>query len=133
MVKQVIVARKDLKMPPGKLAGQVAHASLGCILNKITFDIYQGEDHIVDFCFNKDEYLWINEDTDAKFTKVVLKVNSEQELLDIYEKAETKGLNVSLIKDAGNTVFKEPTYTCVGIGPAQSAELDEITSSLKLY
>lgn len=136
MIKQVIVARKDLKMKPGKLAAQVAHASLACILNckvgvpeqkDFTNTFYN------EFAFTADELKWLTEDTLSKFTKIVLKVNSEEELLDIYKIAKDKGINCSLIKDAGNTVFTEPTYTCVGLGPVRSSELDDITGGLKLY
>ena len=34
-VKQVIVVRSDLKMNKGKIAGQVAHASLAIILDRM--------------------------------------------------------------------------------------------------
>ena len=34
--RQIIVVRKDLNMDPGKLAAQVAHASLATITNRLT-------------------------------------------------------------------------------------------------
>lgn len=134
MIKQVIVVRKDLKMSPGKLASQVAHASLGCILNKRKCH-FVGVDKKVsqNFEFTKDEYDWIKETPDSKFTKIVLRVESEEELISIYEKALSKGVNCKLIKDSGDTVFKESTITCLGIGPANSDILDNITGNLKLY
>ena len=137
MIKQGIVARKDLKMPAGKLAAQVAHASLACILNKKkssckSVDSFNSGTS-VNFDFTTQEYEWLTETTSSKFTKIVLRVNSEEELLNIHKEALKKGINCSLIKDAGDTVFKEETYTCVGIGPANSYILDNITGNLKLY
>ncbi len=35
MYKQVIIARKDLQMSPGKLAAQVSHASMCFLTNQI--------------------------------------------------------------------------------------------------
>lgn len=35
MYKQIIIARKDLNMSPGKLAGQVSHASMAFLTNQI--------------------------------------------------------------------------------------------------
>jgi peptidyl-tRNA hydrolase, PTH2 family len=136
-IKQVIVVRNDLKMRKGKLASQVAHASLACILNKLR-GVVKNDPYLEEkftactFLFEEQEYIWLRETDDSKFTKIVLKVESEEELLEIYNKAKEKGLNCSLIKDAGNTFFKEPTYTTLGIGPDYSEILEEITGHLKL-
>ena len=40
-MRQVIIARKDLKMSPGKLAAQVAHASLAYFTKRMT--VTQGD------------------------------------------------------------------------------------------
>lgn len=72
MVKQVIVVRKDLNMPVGKIAAQVAHCSM-----KVFFDRIEDIQHDSDtldrhtFCFsaNNAEKEWI----DGSFTKVVVK------------------------------------------------------------
>lgn len=135
MVKQVIVVRKDLNMPAGKMAGQVAHASLACILNKKDKirKIPGIHLHLCDFIFTDAELEWCVKTKDSKFTKIVLKVNSEEELLAIYEQARKAGVNCSLIKDAGDTVFDEPTITCVGLGPDEDSVLNAITGDLKLY
>jgi PTH2 family peptidyl-tRNA hydrolase len=112
-LKQVIVVRTDLKMGKGKLAAQVAHASLQAFLN----------------CKNEEwKRLWL--DSGAK--KVVLKVKSLKELLEIYQKAKAAGLPVALIIDAGRTQLEPGTITCVGIGPAPSKLIDPITGHLKL-
>ncbi len=68
----------------------------------------------------------------GKFTKICVFVNSEQELLDIYNQALVSGIPCSLIKDAGLTEFKEPTYTAVAIGPDFPDKIDPITKHLPL-
>jgi len=127
-VKQVIVIRKDLEMPVGKLAAQVSHASTGAFLNHFY--------NIDDVLFPRDVESckvnvrpWLTDE----FTKVCLKVDSEEELLNIYKDCIEKRIPHSLIKDAGHTVFAEPTLTCLGIGPFESEEIDKITRHLKLY
>jgi len=72
---------------------------------------------------------WLNEE----FTKIVLRCDDEAHLLSIHQQAVRAGLMNSLIQDSGHTVFSEPTYTCVGIGPATAEELAPITSDLKMY
>lgn len=130
MIKQVIIVRNDLKMRKGKLASQVAHASLACVLNLAnSFVNFEGGSASVRLDMTKEEYEWAFK---SSFKKIVLKVESEEELLNIYNIAKEKGLNVSLIKDRGDTVFTEPTYTTVGIGPHLSEKIDEITKDLKL-
>jgi PTH2 family peptidyl-tRNA hydrolase len=68
-----------------------------------------------------------------KFTKVCVSVNSEQELLDVYQKAKDEGLPAVLITDSGLTEFGGvPTNTCCGIGPWRRDEIDAITGHLSL-
>jgi len=126
-VKQVIIVRNDLKMRKGKLAGQVAHASLAVILNKM-----KG-------CFpNNHRTLYLKDDDpmeiwlSGKFTKVVLKCDSLEELKEVYNKAWRMNIPASLITDCGDTVFNEPTTTCCGIGPDYNEKIDEITRHLRL-
>ncbi len=114
-MKQVIVVRKDLKMGTGKLAAQVAHASLLAAeksksLNKELFK------------------RWF----ESGQAKIVLKVHSLDELLSIKEKAERLDLPVEIVQDKGLTQLPEGTITCLGIGPADEELIDRVTGDLKL-
>lgn len=40
---------------------------------------------------------------------------------------------VSLVIDAGRTVFSDPTPTCIGIGPLYSDDREEILKGLKVW
>lgn len=69
----------------------------------------------------------------GEFTKIVLQVNSEEELLKLHADALTCNLPCSLIQDNGHTVFNGvKTYTTCAIGPAYPEEIDQITKHLKL-
>ena len=64
--------------------------------------------------------------------KVILKVGSLKELLQLKEKAERLGLPCKLIADRGLTELKPGTVTTLGVGPACSEEIDEVTGHLPL-
>lgn len=130
-IKQVIVVRKDLNMRKGKLVSQGAHASLSIFFNlmKQNPNSKPADGHFELDINNPYIINWIN----GHFTKICVYVNSEQELLDIHQKALIEGLPCSLIKDAGFTEFKEPTLTAVAIGPDDPDKIDLITGQLPLY
>jgi len=123
-VKQVIVMRKDLNMRKGKMIAQGAHASLKIFLDRkyVFFNLF------LIMKMTKDMLAWIK----GRFTKICVSVDSEGELLNIYQTASEVGIPVALIQDAGVTEFKEPTYTCLAIGPAESKVIDRLTGHLKL-
>ena len=112
MYKQVIVVRNDLKLEKGKLAVQVAHASL---------DAYKKSD-------SRMRAEWEKEG--AK--KVVVKVDDSKELLKAFNIAKGLGLPCSLIRDAGRTQLEPGTMTAVAIGPAPEGDVDQVTGKLKL-
>jgi PTH2 family peptidyl-tRNA hydrolase len=70
---------------------------------------------------------------EGSMTKIVLGVDSEAELLQISEAAKAAGLPIGLVKDEGRTVFNKPTFTCLGIGPAESEKFKAVTGHLKLF
>lgn len=135
-VKQVIVMRTDLKnsngqkVRTGKLISQGSHASLGSLLTLFRKYTTNDETTVYNLEFGKDTILdsWLN----GIFTKICLSVDSEEELLKIYNSIPTEIPSV-LITDSGLTEFNGvPTNTCIGIGPWDSDEIDKITGHLKL-
>lgn len=117
--KMVIVMRKDLKMTKGKYVAQGSHACLGLVL-----DIQKSD--------NEQNLHILNEWLFDSFTKVGLSVNSEEELLSIYQQALDANLPTTLITDNGWTMFNEvPTNTCIAI-LGRSEDINKITGHLKL-
>jgi PTH2 family peptidyl-tRNA hydrolase len=117
LYKQVIVVREDLKMSPGKLAVQVAHASVGSIYTSGVFlpiETLEG---------------WFNEG----FRKIVLKAKTTMGLLDIQEKCIEENIPHYLVRDFGLTELDPNTITCIGIGPDLNENVDKITGRLGLY
>ena len=67
------------------------------------------------------------------FTKVCVRVDSEEELFDIKKKAEAAKLTVHMVRDSGKTEFGgQQTYTCLAVGPNEASEIDKITGHLRL-
>jgi len=134
-IKQVILVRKDLNMPSGKLMAQAAHASVQTILNRMHIDTENFEDFAgiyreLNTTSNSALNLWIC----GEQKKICLAVNSQEELDYYYNKALENNLMCSYIIDNGHTVFNGVrTPTCIAIGPDFSHLIDPITSKLKLY
>lgn len=115
MYEQAIVVRNDLKMGKGKIAAQACHASIESFI------------HAQKICPNI-----VKEWLRSGQKKVVLKVNSEKELLEVFKNANIEGLPCSLIRDAGRTQIEPGTITAVGIGPEKEDNINKITEKLKL-
>jgi len=110
--KQVIAVRADLRLGKGKLAAQVAHASLGAYR-------YAG---------GEAKFAWEHDGE----KKVVVKVRGVEELTELQKKARSLGISCALITDAGRTGVEPGTTTALGLGPAEEKVLDSLTGKLKL-
>jgi len=114
-MKQAIVVRTDLKMGKGKVAAQVAHASLSAAETA-----------------RERKAAWYEGWKEEGQAKIVLKVESEAMLHELFRKAKSAGLPASIIEDRGLTQVEPGTVTCLGIGPGPDAAIDEITGKLRL-
>jgi PTH2 family peptidyl-tRNA hydrolase len=160
MIKQVIVMRTTYpyengtkKLRRGKEIAQACHASIAFLTGKIqrmlSGDNFSewfsraihaddpAEAYIEGFNAATEllnispvELEWIN----GIFTKICLKVDTEEQLLEIKKKADEIGLQCHLITDRGLTEFGGvPTNTCLSIGPDEAHKIDEVTGGLELY
>ena len=113
--KQVIVVRKDLRMGIGKIASQVGHAAV--------LGVERSRKLNKSWLRN-----WLNEGQ----PKIVVRVNSLSELLQVQSDAEKLMIPLVVIQDRGLTQIPTGTVTCIGIGPAPSDIIDKVTLELKL-
>ena len=122
--KQILVMRHDLKTRRGKQIAQGSHAAMSFICRRLQ---ERGSVSMGDF--SEGERAWLT----GSFAKVCCRVDSEDELLAVYDKAIEAGLEVHLITDSGKTEFHgKPTRTCLAIGPDDAEKIDAITGHLQL-
>lgn len=112
-MKQAIVVRTDLGMGDGKMAAQVAHASLSA---------YEDTD-------DRTRSRWKG----GGQKKVVLKASGEEELLALAETARAAGLPYAVVRDAGHTQLEPGTVTTLGVGPGTEEAVDRVTGDLSLF
>ena len=143
--RQLIIARKDLNMSPGKLAAQVAHASWAFMSNQIReegqlvdTDLYQ-----INLYINKEVYeQWFC----GIFTKTICEAKNKNQLLKAKQIAEelnlVEGKDFFLIKDACNTELTPEevdendvgrTLTCIGFRPMDDEIVWKISKKYQLY
>lgn len=113
--KLVVCVRNDLKMGKGKLAAQVGHAAVTAALSA-----KQGASRTFD--------AWMR----SGQPKVVVKVESLDELERIERKARDAKLHTERVSDAGRTQLDPGTTTCLAVGPDDAGKIDAVTGDLKL-
>lgn len=113
--KMVLVTRTDLLLSAGKLAAQVSHAAVACTL-----------------LTKKNKPEWFSKWQREGAKKVVVKVDSLEDFFPLEEKAGKLGITAMIVTDAGHTEIKEGTHTVLGIGPAPSNLIDQVTGDLPL-
>ena len=113
--KMVIVTRQDLKLSPGKLAAQVAHAAVACALES-----------------KKSKSKWFTKWMRDGAKKAVVKTEDVEDFFFLNEKAKKLDVTSTIISDAGHTEIPIGTKTVLGIGPAPSNIIDQITGDLSL-
>jgi peptidyl-tRNA hydrolase, PTH2 family len=129
-VKQVLVVRKDLAMPVGKVAAQAAHGASNALVKDEGAYIAQTENGAeLRIPLDAETKQWL----DTDYRKIVVAVNSEEALLKLYKKARQAGLRCHLVQDNGLTVFDgQKTYTALALGPHDERRLDPLTKRLQL-
>ncbi|MFB6307737.1 MAG: peptidyl-tRNA hydrolase Pth2 [Haloarculaceae archaeon] len=112
-MKQAIVARADLGMGEGKLAAQVAHASLMAYeeAGRSARSEWKGDGQ----------------------KKIVLQADGESQLFELADAAERAGVPHAVVRDAGHTQLDPGTATALAVGPADDDSVDRITGDLSLY
>ncbi len=121
--KMVLVVRKDLQMTKGKIAAQCSHAAM-----KFLADQYEGGERL-NAHLTSPQIAWLT----GAFAKVVVYVESEQEMLDLVEQGKRAAIDVRTIVDSGRTMFHGvPTLTVAAFGPDDTLKIDHVTGHLKL-
>jgi PTH2 family peptidyl-tRNA hydrolase len=100
----------------GKACAQAAHAA-----------------QLALFQAKKESQCAVDEWVKGGYHKIVLAVDSEAELTALFEVAVARCLPASIIVDFGLTQLPPHTITAVGIGPARSEDINQVTGHLKLY
>ncbi|KAG8178817.1 hypothetical protein JTE90_015370 [Oedothorax gibbosus] len=114
-LKLVLVVQNGLKMGKGKIAAQCSHASVMAFQH----------------CSARNPQIlkkWVK----SGQRKVVVKVEDEEQMLDLAVKAKRAGLVTSIVCDAGRTQIPSGSKTVLGVGPGNEQLIDSITGHLKL-
>jgi len=151
-MRQLIIARKDLQMSPGKLAAQVSHASMAFIADmlrkggvdeELSMDTCDVAAYHISVTMSPDIYNnWLN----GIFTKTICEARNRNHLMKAIIMAEELGLQEGkdffLIKDNCLTELEPEEYdengtgrtlTCVGFRPLPDSIAHQISKKYQLY
>jgi peptidyl-tRNA hydrolase, PTH2 family len=127
---QYIIVRKDLDMSQGKMSAQVAHASVATIAPEC-YDRIINKQHIQRYA--RARQTWF----DGAFAKVVLKVNTKQQMMNLIEKLKERSMPFTIIRDACRTELtpeeNDSTLTCIGLVPMMRNDIPDFLQKLRVY
>lgn len=140
-VKQVIIIRtlfpnaskqgESRSVRIGKMISQGAHASLKVFTDRM---VHLHKQTVMHHEMNGWDWEAVDEWLEGSFTKIVLQVESGDELNRLYNEGISAGIPCALIEDSGKTEFGgSKTLTALALGPARSSRIDPITRDLKLF
>ena len=151
-MRQLIIARKDLQMSPGKLAAQVSHASMAFIADMLRKGGVD-EELDLDTCEVAAYHIYVpmppdiyNDWLNGIFTKTICEARNRNHLMKAVTMAEELGLKEGkdfyLIRDScltelepeevdGNGVGR--TLTCIGFRPLPDDIAHAISRKYQLY
>ena len=119
-VKQAIIWRHDLNCRLGKKMAQAGHAACATFFTSMEgFVDANGNAH---FKMTSAQFEWYL----GSQKKIVLRVDSEADLLLLHQRAKELRLPCTLIVDGGLTEWDKPTTTCLSIGPEEDRLIDEL-------
>ena len=151
-MRQVIIARKDLNMSPGKLAAQCCHASLAFLTSQMRdrsqmSKLYRDGEVVAynpfGMIIEKDIYEeWIS----GIFTKTICEARNRNQLMKAVSIAQElglkEGIDFFLIKDNCLTELEPEevdengvgrTLTCIGFKPLPDDIAHQISKKFQLY
>lgn len=151
-MRQLIIARKDLQMSPGKLAAQCSHAAMAFLTSRLRDESKMlkatnpttGEyGYATEIFFSKEIYEeWIC----GVFTKTICEARNRNQLMKAVELAKELGLEEGkdffLIKDCCLTELNPEevdengvgrTLTCIGFRPLPDELAHQISKKYQLY
>ena len=151
-VRQLIIARKDLQMSPGKLAAQVSHASMAFIADmlrkggvdeELSLDTGKVKAYHIYVEMSPEIY---NDWLYGIFTKTICEARNKNHLMKAAAMAEELGLREGkdyfLIKDSCLTELVPEEYdengvgrtlTCIGFRPLPDGIAHTISKKYQLY
>lgn len=160
-MRQLIIARKDLQMSPGKLAAQCCHASIAFLTRTLKESMkgayYVAGAHnmeeLLNLISNETEQVLYGVDKDIYdnwicdiFTKTICEAKNRNQLLKAVALAEELGLKENedffLIKDACLTELEPEevdengngrVLTCIGFKPLPDNIIQKISKKYQLY
>jgi len=121
---QLIIARKDIGMSPGKLVAQCCHASVGAVINGETLAL-------------KDVRPWL----EGSYGKIICEAKSKAHLMKAVELARAAGLKEGdwfFVNDECRTELTPENEdgtvtTCVGFVPLPRDVCGSISKKYQLY
>ena len=151
-MRQLIIARKDLQMSPGKLAAQVSHASMAFLSNMIrsgtvnkttSVETEEVGAYRIQIEMQSDIYEgWLCD----IFTKTICEAKNRNQLMKAVTMAEElglkEGIDFFLIKDNCLTELEPEevgedgigrTLTCIGFRPLPDDITHQISRKYQLY